>query len=114
MGPLFSIALIALMGLLVLGVAFSIARIVYSSLVALAVAAAFVLGCGAGGAIFLVLSWLTIGTATLTSHWQVLGYLVALVASAMAGGFCLALFFLSVLRRRSSAVPGPLVRALRS
>jgi hypothetical protein len=99
MGPLFSIALIAVTGLLVLGVAFVVARIFHASLVAFAVAATFVLGCGASSAVFLVLSWFIIGAATLTSHWQVLGYLIALAASAVAGGLCLALLFLSVLRR---------------
>ena len=101
MSPLFSIALIAVMGLLVLGVAFVAARIFHSPLVAFAVAAAFVLGCGAGSAVFVVLSWLIIGTATLTSHWQVLGYLAALATSAVAGGLCLALLLVSV-RRRSN------------
>jgi hypothetical protein len=99
MGLLFSIAVIAVMGRLVLGVAFGVARIFHPALVSFALAAAFVLGCGAGSAIFLVLSWLVIGAATLTSHWQVLGYLTALAASAVAGGLCLALLCSSVLRR---------------
>jgi hypothetical protein len=103
MGPLFSIAVVLLVGLLVLGVAFGIARVFHPPLIALAAAFAFVVGGAAGSAFFGLVSWLAIGATTLTSHWQVFSYLAMLVASAVFGGLCTTLLFLGVVRRSNSS-----------
>ena len=88
-----------LVGLLVLGVAFGVARFFHPPLIALAMALAFVVGGVAGSALFGLVSWLTIGARTLTLRWQVFSYLVMLVASAIVGGLCLALLFGGIVRR---------------
>lgn len=103
MNPLFSIAVVFLIGLLVLGVAFGVARVSHPPLVAVVAAFAFVVGGGVGSALFGLVSWLTIGTTTLASHWQVISYLAMLGASAISGGLCLTLLFLAILRRFSSS-----------
>ena len=99
---LFSIALLILAGLLVFGVAFGVARTVSASYVALAVALAFVLGGGLGSALF-GLVWLAVGPQTLTSHWQVVGYLAMLAASAIAGGLFLVLLLRRALQRSNNS-----------
>ncbi|OOG36806.1 hypothetical protein B0E51_17740 [Rhodanobacter sp. C05] len=99
MGPLFSIAVSVLVGLLVLGVVFGVARVWHPPLAAFAAAFAFVVGSFLGAACFGLVFWLTIGATTLTSRWQVFSYLAMLVASAVSGGLCLALFFFSIVRR---------------
>ncbi len=102
MGPFFSIALLTLIGLLVFGIAFGVARIFSAPYVALAVALAFILGGGFGSALF-GLAWLATGPQTLSSHWQAVGYLVMLVASALSGGLFLALLLRRTLRRSNKS-----------
>ena len=109
MGPLFSIALIALVGLLALSLVFWVAGFFHSPSRALLLAALPVLGCGGGALLFVVLAWLAIGSATLTSQGQVLGYLAALGASAiMSGGFVAWLYVRSLRRSNKSFKPNPL------
>lgn len=103
MGPLFSLAIVVLVGLLVFGVAFGVARVFHPPLIALVMASAFVVGGAVGSALFGLISWFIIGATTLTSHWQVFSYLTMLAASAIFGGLCLVLLFLGIVRRSNSS-----------
>ena len=104
MGPLFSIAVVLLVGLVVLGAAFCVARIFNPTLVALLAAFAFVVGGGVGTTLFGLVSWFIVGTTTFPSHWQVISYLAMLGASAISSGLCLALVFLRILQRSNRPV----------
>jgi hypothetical protein len=99
MGPLFSMAVVGLLGLVILGVAFGVARVFQPPRMALLMATVFVVGGAVGGALFALVSWLVIGTTTLTSTWHVVSYLAMLVASVISGGLCQVLLVLRVLRR---------------
>lgn len=102
MGPLFSIALLILVSLIVFGIAFAVARVFSAPYVALAVALAFVLGGGFSSALFSA-AWLAVGPQTLASHWQVVVYLAMLAASAISGGLCLAFLLRRALRRSNNS-----------
>lgn len=102
MGPLFSITFLILVGLLVFGIAFAVTRVSSAPYVALTFALAFVLGGGFGSALF-SLAWLAVGPQTLASHWQVVGYLAMLAASAISGGLCLAFLLRRALRRSNNS-----------
>ena len=109
MGPVFSIALLALAGLAALCLIYCVARFFYSPFRSLVLGALVILACSGGAMLFVVLAWLVMGSATLTSQGQVLGYLAALGASAMmSGGVVAWLYVRSLGRSNKSFKPNPL------
>ena len=93
MGPLFSLALIAIASAALFAVVFFASRVFLCTNDALRRAGSFVIGMGVGTALSVGLLALAIGTgATLTTNIQVGAYLAAVALGALAGGIALSYF----------------------
>ena len=106
MAPLFS-ALVFVPGTLVLlALAFVVARFFQPSSVAIRIAFVFVVGSAMGGLATVVGLAFFVG-ATLSEPWQVIAYLASLAVGALFGGVLLVVFCikLRVLTLRSSGPP---------
>lgn len=106
MAPLFS-ALVFVPGTLVLlALAFVVARFFQPSSVAIRIAFVFVVGSAMGGLATVVGLAFLVG-ATLSEPWQVIAYLASLAVGALFGGVLLVVFCikLRVLTLRSSGPP---------
>lgn len=106
MAPIFS-ALVVLPGAVVLlAIAFAVARFSQPTSIAIRIAFVFVIGSTVGG-IATVLAIAFFGVATLSATWQVIAYLTSLAVGAFLGGVLLVVFCikLRVLPLRSSRPP---------
>ena len=106
MGPLFSVALLGVGLSLGMFVAYLIARIFLSSPVAFRAAALFVMGgaLGCAGAVLVLALVIGVG-ATLTSGWQVLGYLSTLALSGLLSGTLVVCLYLARVRSNKAMEP---------
>jgi hypothetical protein len=106
MAPLFSALVIVPGAVLLLALAFAVARFFQPASVAIRIALVFVVGSAIGGVATLVGLAFLVG-ATLSESWQVIAYLVSLGVGALLGGALLVVFCIKrrVLTLRSSEPP---------
>lgn len=106
MAPLFSALVIVPGAVLLLTLAFAVARFFQPALVAIRIALVFVVGSAIGGVATLVGLAFLVGS-TLSESWQVIAYLVSLGVGALLGGALLVVFCIKrrVLTLRSSGPP---------
>ena len=106
MAPLFSALVIVPGAVLLLALAFAVARFFQPASVAIRIALVFVAGSTIGGVATLVGLAFLMG-ATLSEPWQVIAYLASLAVGALFGGVLLVVFCikLRVLTLRSSGPP---------
>lgn len=87
MGPVFSLMLIAIGSVALFMIVFFVFRVILSVTHALRLAFSFVVGAGAGAALFVGLFALAIGAGTtLATERQVVAYLATVAFGAVAGG----------------------------
>jgi ABC-type transport system involved in multi-copper enzyme maturation permease subunit len=106
MAPLFSALVVVPGAVLLLALAFAVARFFQPASVAIRIALVFVVGSAIGGVATLVgLAFLV--SSTLSESWQVIAYLVSLGVGALLGGALLVVFCIKrrVLTLRSSGPP---------
>lgn len=89
MGPLFSMALMAIAAGIVFSVVVLVLRVLLSASVAVSAAIGFVIGAGTGAALAIGLFALTMGAGTLQSGTAVLISLATLAVSGILGGTAL-------------------------
>jgi ABC-type transport system involved in multi-copper enzyme maturation permease subunit len=106
MAPLFSALVIVPGAVLLLALAFAVARFFQPASVAIRIALVFVVGSAIGGVATLVGLAFLVGS-TLSESWQVIAYLVSLGVGALLGGALLVVFCIKrrVLTLRSSGPP---------
>jgi hypothetical protein len=93
MGPLFSLALVAVASTALFGIMFLAMRTFLRTADALRRAGGFVIGMGIGAALSVGIVALFIGTGvTLTTKTQVIAYLATVGLGALAGGTALSYF----------------------
>ena len=106
MAPLFSALVIVPGAVLLLAIAFAVARFFQPASVAIRIALVFVVGSAIGGVATLVGLAFSV-SSTLSEPWQVIAYLVSLGVGALLGGALLVVFCIKhrVLTLRSSGPP---------
>ena len=93
MGPLFSLALVAVASIALFGIVFLAMRMFLNTAGALRRACGFVMGTGIGAALSVGIVALVIGTGvTLTTKTQVVAYLATVGFGALSGGTTLSYF----------------------
>jgi hypothetical protein len=99
MGPAFAIVFIAILGLVMLVLAYCIIGLFCARLVAFFASVAFVVGAGVGAVAFLVVFRIAVGVGSFGQPWQVVTFLGSLAFSAVLAGGLLAFSVVRVLHR---------------